>query len=197
MLWMATRRFWFSHHNHYDLWCLQEGQEFRFLLIYFPVTLILMQLWRETAKISKLIFLYLIYLLIVSISFVTGTVIDETSGFTVNPHLTFPFFSPQARVSDQDTDNRFIGQQIYVNIRVSLPARDRSHVPLQHSLASFHNLTWPLTCMHRRTTVATWWRELQRLYWRTSSSQRPRRGTRMLRMWHSFWHPWPRSWADV
>lgn len=109
----------------------------------------------------------------------------------------FLFFSPQARVSDQDTDNRFIGQQIYVNIRVSLPARDRSHVLLQHSLASFHNLTWLLTCMRRRTTAATWWRELQRLYWRMSSSQRPRSGTHMLRMWHSFWHPWPRSWADV
>lgn len=69
MLRMATRRFWFSHHNHYDLWCSQEGQKFRFLLIYFPLTLILMQLWKEKAKISKLIFLYLIYLPTVSISF--------------------------------------------------------------------------------------------------------------------------------
>lgn len=73
----------------------------------------------------------------------------KTLGFVVNFHVRFPslpdiclFFS-QARASDEDTDNRLIGQQLYVNIRVSLtPLGVKTALCnlLQH-LISCHKLT--------------------------------------------------------
>lgn len=38
---LATCSIWFSHHNHYNIWCLRGGQKFRFLLICFPVIITL------------------------------------------------------------------------------------------------------------------------------------------------------------